>query len=87
MFSLPLEVEGHPDLASSLGSSQPSRKRWTHLKTLLSFRPYYINLLQHLMNFGAILAQFHKKLDVNPLFKLLIDLHFDSARKWVPQKN
>jgi len=39
-----------------------------------------------LMNFGAILAQFHKKLDVNPLFKLLIDLHFDNARKRVPQK-
>ena len=29
------------------------------------------------MDFGAILAQFHKKLDVNSLFKLLIDLHFD----------
>ena len=38
------------------------------------------------MNFGAVLAQFHKKLDVNPLFKLLINLHFDSARKRVPQK-
>jgi len=45
-----------------------------------------INLLQHLMNFRAILAQFHKKLDVNPLFKLLIDLHFDNAQKQVPQK-
>ena len=40
MFSLPLEVEGNPDLASSLGSSRPSRKRWTHLKTVLSFRAY-----------------------------------------------
>ena len=38
------------------------------------------------MNFRAILAQFHKKLDVNPLFKLLIDLHFDNAQKQVPQK-
>ena len=38
------------------------------------------------MNFGAILAQFHKKLDVNPLFKLLIDLHFDNAWKRVPHK-
>ena len=34
------------------------------------------------MNFGAILAQYHKKLDVN----LLIDLHLDDARKQVPQK-
>ena len=38
------------------------------------------------MNFTAILAQFHKKLDVNPLFRLLIDLHFDNARKRIPQK-
>jgi hypothetical protein len=38
------------------------------------------------MDFGAILAQFHKKLDVNSLFKLLIDLHFDNARIRVPQK-
>jgi len=38
------------------------------------------------MNFGAILAHFHKKHDVNPLLKLLIDLHFDNARKRVPQK-
>ena len=38
------------------------------------------------MNFRAILAQFHKKLDDNPLFKLLIDLHFDNAWKRVPQK-
>jgi hypothetical protein len=37
------------------------------------------------MNFGAILAQFHNKLDVNPLFKLLIDLHFGNSRKRVPQ--
>ena len=37
------------------------------------------------MNFRAI-AQLHKKRDVNPLFKLLIDLHFGSARKGVPQK-
>jgi len=27
------------------------------------------------MNLGAILAQFNKKLDVNTLFKLLIDPH------------
>ena len=40
MFSLPLEVEGHPDLGLSLGSSRTSRKCWTHLKTVLSFRPY-----------------------------------------------
>ena len=40
MFSLPLEVEGHPDLALSLGSSRPSWKRWTHLKTVLSFRAH-----------------------------------------------
>ena len=40
-----------------------------------------INLLQDLMNSWAILAQFQKKLDVNPLFKLLIHLHFDNARK------
>jgi len=86
MFSLPLEVEGRPDLASSLGSSRPSRKRYTHLKTVLSFRPLSINQLQHLMNFGAILAQFHKKLDVNPLFKLLIDFHFNNVRKRVSQK-
>ena len=33
---LPLEVHGRPELASSLGSSRPSRKRWTHLKTVLS---------------------------------------------------
>ena len=39
------------------------------------------------MKFGAILAQFHKQLDVNPLFKLLIDINFDNARKRVPQKN
>jgi len=38
------------------------------------------------MDFGAILTQFHKKLDVNSLFKLLIDLHFDNARIRVPQK-
>jgi hypothetical protein len=35
------------------------------------------------MKFGAILAQFHKKLDVNLLIKLLIDLHFDNAQKQV----
>jgi hypothetical protein len=39
------------------------------------------------MNFGAILAQFHKKLDANPLLKLLIDLNFDIARKRVPPEN
>jgi hypothetical protein len=38
------------------------------------------------MDFGAILSQFHKKLDVNSLFKLLIDLHFYNARIRVPQK-
>jgi hypothetical protein len=38
------------------------------------------------MNFGAILAQFHKKIDVNPLFKLFIDLHFDNTQKQAPQK-
>jgi hypothetical protein len=38
------------------------------------------------MDFGAILAQFHKQLDVNSLFKLFIDLHFDNARIHVPQK-
>jgi hypothetical protein len=38
------------------------------------------------MNFRAILAHFHKKLDVNPLFKLLIDLRFDNAQKRVSQK-
>jgi len=32
-----------------------------------------------MMNFGVILAYFHKKLVDNPLFKLLIDLHFDNA--------
>jgi hypothetical protein len=37
------------------------------------------------MNFRAILAKFHKKLDVN-LFKLVIDLDFDNAQKRVPQK-
>jgi hypothetical protein len=37
------------------------------------------------MDFGAILAQFHKKLDVNSLFKLFIGLHFDKARIRVPQ--
>jgi len=39
------------------------------------------------MNVGAILAQFHKKRDVNLLFNLLIDLHFDNARKRIPQKS
>jgi hypothetical protein len=43
-------------------------------------------MLQRLINFGANLAQFHKKLDVNPLFKLVIDLNFDNARKRVSQK-
>ena len=38
------------------------------------------------MDFEAILSQFHKKRDVNSLFKLLIDLHFDNARIRFPQK-
>ena len=40
MFSLPIEVEGRTDLTSSFGSSRPSRKRWTHLKTVISFRAH-----------------------------------------------
>ena len=47
----------------------------------LSLYALSINLLQNLMNFGAILAQFHKKLDDNPFFQLLINLHFDNAQK------
>jgi len=39
------------------------------------------------MDFGAILAQFHKKLDVNSFFKLLMDFHFDNAQIRIPQKN
>jgi len=38
------------------------------------------------MDFGAILTQFHKKFDVNSLFKFLIDLHFDNAWISFPQK-
>jgi hypothetical protein len=30
-------------------------------------------------NFGTTLAKFHKKLDVNLLFQLLIDLHLDNG--------
>ena len=40
MFSLPLEVEGGPNLALSLGFSRHSRKCRTHLETVLSFRAY-----------------------------------------------
>jgi len=39
------------------------------------------------MDFGAILAQFHLKRGVNSLFKLLMDRHFDNARRRVLQKN
>jgi hypothetical protein len=38
------------------------------------------------MDSRTVLAQFNKKLDVNSLFKLLINLHFDSARIRVPLK-
>jgi hypothetical protein len=38
-----------------------------------------ISLLQHLTSFGTTLAEFHKKLDVNPLFQLLVDLHLDNG--------
>jgi hypothetical protein len=38
-----------------------------------------ISLLQHLTNFGTTVAELHKKLDVNPLFQLLVDLHLDNG--------
>jgi len=46
-----------------------------------------INLLRHLMDFGAIFAQFYKKRDGNSLLKLLMDRHIDNARIRVPRKS
>jgi hypothetical protein len=81
MLSSPLEVEGRPELASAFPRTLDPLENRSFLYGILS-----INLLQYLMNFGAFLAQFHKRLEVNPFFKLLFDLHFDNARKRVPQR-
>jgi hypothetical protein len=38
-----------------------------------------ISLLQHLTNFGTTLTKFHKKLDLNSWFELLVDLHLNNG--------
>jgi hypothetical protein len=87
MFSLPLQVEGLPDLASSFGfTAFPKRLDPLENSYFLQSTLSIITLL-HLMDFGAIFAQFHLKRGVNSLFKLLMDRHFDNARRRVLQKN
>lgn len=68
---------GRPDLASALEASQPSWKHYTHLNTELSFLYdiLSIGLLQHLIDFCAILARFQKKFDNDYLLGLFVDVN------------
>jgi hypothetical protein len=61
------------DLFGLLDNAAPTSKQCSFLSN------FPISLLQHLTNFGTTLAEFHKELDVNPLFQLLVDLYLDNG--------